>query len=68
MYGEGISYEGDLIDLALKGNIINKMGAWFSYNEFKIGQGRENAKKYIKENKKVRKEIEKKVSNFLGIK
>ena len=67
MYGEGISYEGDLLDLAVKGDIVNKMGAWFSYQEFKIGQGRENAKKYIAENPKVKTEIEEKVKSFLGI-
>lgn len=67
MYGEGISYEGDLLDLAVKGDIVNKMGAWFSYNEYKIGQGRENAKKYISENPDVKTEIEEKVKSFLGI-
>ena len=53
MYGKGISYEGDILDLAVKGNIIEKTGAWFSYEEVKIGQGRENAKVYLKENKDV---------------
>mgnify|MGYP002842548570 CR=1 FL=1 len=67
MYGKGISYEGDLLDLALKAEVINKTGAWFSYNDFKIGQGRENAKRYIVDNKNVKDEIEKKVKSFLGI-
>ena len=67
MYGLGISYEGDLLDLALKAEVVNKTGAWFSYNDFKIGQGRENAKRYIKDNDEVRIEIESKVKSFLGI-
>tara|TARA_B100001115_G_C15643779_1_gene309898 strand:- start:221 stop:649 length:429 start_codon:yes stop_codon:yes gene_type:complete len=67
MYGEGISYEGDLLDLALKAEVVNKTGAWFSYNDFKIGQGRENAKRYIRDNEEVRIEIESKVKSFLGI-
>ena len=50
MYGEGISYEGDLLDLAVQADIVNKTGAWFSFNDEKIGQGRENAKRYLKEN------------------
>ena len=66
MYGKGISYSGDLIDLALKADVVQKTGAWFSYNDEKIGQGRENAKKFIEEQNKVRKEIEKKVMGFLG--
>ena len=47
MYGKGISKEGDIIDLAIKGDIIEKMGAWFSYGDMKIGQGKENSKKYL---------------------
>ena len=50
MYGEGISYEGDILELALKGDIIEKTGAWYSYGDTRIGQGRENAKNYLKEN------------------
>ena len=49
MYGKGISKEGDIIDLAIKGDIIEKMGAWFSYGDMKIGQGKENSKKYLLE-------------------
>ena len=67
MYGKGISYEGDLLDLALKGDIIEKTGSWFSYKEQKIGQGREKVKKLLSEDKKIKKEIEKKVKSFLGI-
>tara|TARA_B100000029_G_scaffold493524_1_gene556152 strand:- start:612 stop:1607 length:996 start_codon:yes stop_codon:yes gene_type:complete len=67
MYGEGISYEGDLIDLAVKAEVVDKTGAWFAFNNEKIGQGRENAKRFLKEDKKVKKEIEKSVKAFLGI-
>jgi len=67
MFGEGISYEGDLLDLAVKAEIVKKMGSWYSYNEEKIGQGRENAKQYIKENDKFAKKLEKEVKEFLGI-
>ena len=67
MYGEGISYEGDLIDLAVQADVVNKTGAWFAFNNEKIGQGRENAKRYLKENEKVRTEIEKRVKAFLGM-
>ncbi len=66
MYGKGISYEGDILDLAVKGNIIEKTGAWFSYEEVKIGQGRENAKVYLKENKDVLDSIITKVKSFMG--
>ena len=67
MYGEGISYEGDLLDLAVQADIVNKTGAWFAYNNEKIGQGRENAKRYLKDNEKVCNEIEKAVKAFLGM-
>ena len=61
MYGEGISKEGSVLDMAVKLDIIEKSGAWFSYNNAKIGQGRENVKKYLKENPEIAEEIEKKV-------
>ena len=67
MYGVGISYEGDLLDLAVQGNVVNKMGAWFSFNDEKIGQGRENAKRYLQENEKIRNKIEEGVKAFLGM-
>ena len=67
MYGEGISYEGDLLDLAVQADIVNKMGAWYSYNKEKIGQGRENAKRYLQDNENVRNEIEAGVKAFLGM-
>jgi recombination protein RecA len=67
MYGEGISYEGDLLDLAVQADIVNKTGAWFSFNDEKIGQGRENAKRYLKENEKACHEIETAVRAFIGL-
>ncbi len=67
MYGEGISFVGDLLDLAVTADIVQKMGAWFSYGENKIGQGREKAKRYLLENDSVRDEIVGKVKAFLGI-
>lgn len=61
VYGEGISREGDILDLAANDNIINKSGAWYAYNGSKIGQGRENAKIYLKEHPDVMAEVEQKV-------
>lgn len=61
IYSEGISREGSLLDVALTYNILNKQGAWFSYGDMKIGQGRESARIYLKENPKITAEIEKKV-------
>ena len=58
MFGEGISKEGDVLDLAAENDIINKSGAWYSYNDVRIGQGRENAKQFLIENPKMFKEIE----------
>lgn len=66
MYGEGISYEGDLLDLAVLANVVEKMGAWYSYDQNKIGQGRENTKRYLKENVEIRTAIGDKVKAFLG--
>lgn len=67
MYGEGISYEGDILDLALKGDIIEKTGAWYSYGDTRIGQGRENAKTYLKENPGERDRMVQEVKAFLGV-
>ena len=61
MFGQGISREGDVLDLAANVGIIIKSGAWYAYNDAKIGQGRENAKVYLKENPDVFNEIEQKV-------
>lgn len=57
MYGTGISQEGDLLDLAVKEKIVDKAGAWFSFNNEKIGQGRENSKQYLRDNPKTAKQI-----------
>jgi recombination protein RecA len=61
MFGKGISREGDILDLAAESGIINKSGAWFAYNDAKIGQGRENAKQYLLENPSICEEVEVKV-------
>ncbi len=66
MYGEGISKTGELVDLGVKSGIIEKAGAWFSYNGEKIGQGRENAKKFLKDNPTVADEIENKIRADAG--
>ena len=67
MYNQGISYEGDILDLAVKGEIVQKIGSWFSYNDVKIGQGRENAKQYFMDNNDVREEIITHVKSFMGL-
>lgn len=67
MFGEGISREGDILDLAANIGVVNKSGAWYAYNDGKIGQGRENAKKYLKENPEISEEIEKKVREFYSL-
>ena len=67
MYGEGVSYEGELVDLASEANIIEKSGAWYSYNGNKIGQGKENVKLLLKDNVQLRNEIDKKVREHYGI-
>jgi recombination protein RecA len=68
MYGEGISREGDLVDLAVARNIVEKSGAWFSYKTERIGQGRENVKQFLKENKDIAARIETEVRRELGLK
>ena len=67
IYGLGISYEGDLIENALSGDILLQSGSWFSYNNEKIAQGRENLRLLLKENLTLRKSIESKVKKYLGI-
>ena len=67
IYGLGISYEGDLIENALLGDILLQSGSWFSYNNEKIAQGRENLRLLLKENLTLRKSIESKVKKYLGI-
>ncbi|HKO07871.1 MAG TPA: recombinase RecA [Alphaproteobacteria bacterium] len=67
MYGAGISKTGELVDLGVKAGIVEKAGAWFSYNGQRIGQGRENAKQFLKENKDVAAEIERAIRANAGI-
>ena len=67
MFGKGISREGDLIDLAVKEDIVEKSGAWFAYNGNKIGQGRENAKLYLTNNPEVMEEIDHRLRVKLGL-
>jgi recombination protein RecA len=67
MYGEGVSREGDLIDIAVEHKIIEKSGAWFAYGGERLGQGRENVKNFLKENVDVRSGIEEKVRKALGM-
>merc|ERR1712196_170859 len=67
MYGKGISKVGELIDLGVAADIIDKAGAWFSYNDQRIGQGKENAKKYLKDNPDTALEIENKIRSNSGL-
>jgi len=67
MYGEGISREGDLLDLAVEKRIVEKSGAWFAYGGDRLGQGRENAKQFLKENPQIRQAIEDRVRRELGM-
>jgi recombination protein RecA len=67
MYGEGISKEGDLLDLAVVGNLVEKSGSWFSYKTDRIGQGRENAKQFLRDNKDIMAKLEAEVRQSLGL-
>ena len=67
MYGTGISHIGDVLDLAANIDVIQKGGAWYSYNETRIGQGRENAKKYLEENPEICLDVENKVREHFGL-
>jgi len=67
LYGEGISKEGDLLDLGVDHRIIEKSGAWYAFNGERMGQGRENARTFLKENKDVRQEIENRLRQGLGL-
>ena len=68
MYGEGISKNGEIIDLGVEAGILEKSGAWYAYNSEKLGQGKENVKELLKNNDDLRKELEDKVRDFYGIK
>jgi recombination protein RecA len=68
MYGEGISREGDILDLGVEKGLVEKSGAWFSYKTERIGQGRENAKQFMKENKDMAAKLESELRKVLGLK
>ena len=67
MYGEGISQEGEIVDMGSDFDIIQKSGSWYAYNEERIGQGRENAKQFLKENPSIKNEISAKIRESLGM-
>ena len=67
MYGVGISKMGELVDLGVKANIIEKSGAWLSYKGERVGQGRENAKTFLKDNPKISNEIERAIRSNAGV-
>jgi recombination protein RecA len=68
IYGEGVSKEGSVLDLAADHNVVEKSGTWYTYKSERIGQGRENAKRYLKDNPKVLADLETKVRSALGLK
>jgi recombination protein RecA len=67
MYGEGISREGSLLDIGIENDVIQKSGAWFAYGDERLGQGRENAKQFLKENEEVRGRILTEIYEKLGL-
>ena len=67
MYGKGISYEGDLLDIGLQADVIQKSGAWYSYGDLRLGQGRENSKQFLHDNDEILKKVEVEVKGFLGL-
>lgn len=67
MYGEGVSREGELVDLGAEAGVLEKSGAWYSYKGERLGQGKENVKLLLKDNKELRQEVEEKVREFYGI-
>lgn len=67
IFGEGISRHGELVDLSIANNIIKKSGTWFSYNETRLGQGRDNAKLFLKDNQDIASEVETKIRNILEL-
>ena len=67
MYGEGISKHGDILDMAADLDIVNKSGAWYSYQDIRLGQGRENAKAFLRENPELTDELELKVRKAAGL-
>jgi recombination protein RecA len=67
MYGEGISKNGELLDLGVKAGVVDKSGSWYSYGDERVGQGRENAKKFLRDNKRVALDIEDKIRAAHGL-
>ena len=67
MYGEGVSKEGEIVDLGVDAGVIEKSGSWFAYKGEKLGQGKENVKVLLKTNKKLAEEIEKQIREFYNI-
>ena len=67
MYGEGISHVGEILDMAVERNLIQKSGSWFSYQDEKIGQGRDNAKKFLLEHPEIAERLEVKIRQDLGM-
>lgn len=67
MYGEGVSKEGEILDMGTELDIVQKSGSWYSYNEERLGQGRENAKQFLKENPEVRLEIALQIREHYGL-
>ena len=67
MYGEGISKEGEIVDIGAEFDIVQKSGSWYSYRDERIGQGRENAKQFLKENPAIRDEIAEKIREHYGM-
>ena len=67
MFNVGIDHYGIIVDLGVEADVINKSGAWFSYGDVRLGQGRENAKAFLQENLEIAREIETKVKEILGI-
>jgi recombination protein RecA len=66
-FGEGISREGDLIDLGLQADLVQKSGTWFSYGDLRLGQGKENTRQFLRENTQVREELDAKLRAQLGL-
>ena len=67
MYGEGVSREGEIIDLGTECGVLEKSGAWYSYKGEKIGQGKENVKLFLKDHIEIRNELEKQIREYYGI-
>jgi recombination protein RecA len=67
LYGEGISREGEIIDLGVQHKLVEKSGAWYAYKGNKIGQGKDNAREYLRENPEIAREIENKIREAVGV-